>query len=171
MKNAVCGRYSSTKASPGLCGITAALLLFALACMAGGARAAETGSAPTVADVTGKWVGVGKFLGVDIDKEVGTVPIAIEIDKDGKVTGAIADAKLTKTSIAKVRYGFEIHAILDGKLKKDKNVTKDHLIILFVTPKPDKDGALVSDANFHVKSNYVFDLTMLVGGVMLKKQP
>jgi len=47
---------------------------------------------------------------------------------------------------------------------------KDHLIILLVTPLKDKDGALVSDANFHLKSNYVWDFTMRVGGVMLKKQ-
>ena len=119
----------------------------------------------------GKWTGQGKFLDVALDKDLGKVPLEVEINKDNTVTGRIGDAKLTQTSIKKARYGFEIHGILDSKINKNKSEKKDHLIILLVTPVKDKDGALVSDANFHLKSNYTLDLNMRVGGVMLKKQP
>ena len=119
----------------------------------------------------GKWTGQGRFLDVALDKDLGKVPIEVEINKDNTVTGRIGDAKLTQTSIKKARYGFEIHGILDSKINKNKSEKKDHLIILLVTPVKDKDGALVSDANFHLKSNFTLDLNMHVGGVMLKKQP
>jgi hypothetical protein len=119
----------------------------------------------------GKWTGQGRFLDVALDKDLGKVPLQVEINKDNTVTGRIGDATLTQTSIKKARYGFEIHGILDSKINKNKAEKKDHLIILLVTPVKDKEGVLVSDANFHLKSRYVFDLTMRVGGVTLKKQP
>ena len=119
----------------------------------------------------GKWTGEGRFLDIAINKEIGTVPLEVEIKNDNTVSGRISDAKLTKTSIEKPRYGFEIHGVLDSKIKKDKAEKKDHLIILLVAPVKDKEGVLVSEANFHLKSNYTLDLNMHVGGVMLKKQP
>ena len=119
----------------------------------------------------GKWTGQGRFLDIAVDKDLGQVPLEVEINKDNTVVGRIGDAKLTKTSIKKARYGFEIHGILDSRIKKDKAEKKDHLIILLVTPVKDKEGVLVSDANFHLKSNYAFDVSMRVGGVTLKKQP
>ncbi len=119
----------------------------------------------------GKWTGEGRFLDIAVNKEIGTVPLEFEIKKDNTVSGRIGDAKLTQTSIEKARYGFEIHGVLDSRIKKDKAEKKDHLIILLVTPVKDKEGVLVSDANFHLKSNYTLDLNMHVGGVMLKKQP
>ena len=119
----------------------------------------------------GKWTGEGRFLDVAVDKDLGKVPLEFQINKDNTVVGRIGDAKLTKTSIEKARYGFEIHGILDSSIKKNKAEKKDPLIILLVTPIKDKQGALVSDANFHLKSNYTLDPTMRVGGVMLKKQP
>ena len=60
----------------------------------------------------GKWTGQGRFLDVALDKDLGKVPIEVEINKDNTVTGRIGDAKLTQTSIKKARYGFEIHGIL-----------------------------------------------------------
>ena len=121
--------------------------------------------------LAGTWRGDGRFLNVAMDKAMGKVPLTVEIKPDGTIAGSIGDAKLTQTSITKARYGFEIHGILDARIRKDKAETKDHLIVLLVTPAKDKDGALVSDANFHLKRYYLFDLTMRVGGVMLKKQP
>ena len=119
----------------------------------------------------GTWKGEGRFLDVALDKGLGKVPLEVEIKKDNTVAGRIGDAMLTRTSIKKARYGFEIHGILDSKIQKNKAEKKDHLIILLVTPAKDKEGVLVSDANFHLKSNYRFDLSMRVGAVTMKKQP
>lgn len=157
------------------CRIKPVLLLFTILAMSGIGHAAERQPKESViatnSVLIGKWMGEGEFLGKDIAKDIGKVALEFEISKDGAVTGKIGEAKLTETSIHKARYGIEIHGILDAPVKKDKAKKKDHLIILFVTPVKDKDGGLVSDANFHLKSNYVWDFTMCVGGVMLKKQP
>jgi hypothetical protein len=121
----------------------------------------------------GKWTGEGGFLDVDLNKEVGKVILEIEINKDNSVSGKIGDARLTKTSIEKADYGFEIKGVLDSSLdsriKKNKDVKKNHLIILLVTPFKNSKDEMVSDANFHLKTNYTFDFSMRVGGVLLTK--
>ena len=123
----------------------------------------------------GKWTGEGGFLDVDLDKEVGKVMLEIEIKKDNTVSGKIGDARLTETSIGKANYGFEIKGVLDSpldsRIKKNKDIKKNHLIILLVTPIKNNNDVMVSDANFHLKSNYIFDFTMSVGGVLLTKVP
>ena len=58
-----------------------------------------------------------------------------------------------------------------SKIKKRGSEEKDHLIILLVTPEERKGGVVVSNANFHLKSNYLFDFGMRVGGVTLVRQP
>ena len=123
----------------------------------------------------GKWTGEGGFLNVDFNKEVGKVMLEIEINKDNTVSGKIGNARLMETSIKKVNYGFEIKGILDSRLdsriNKNKDLKKNHLIILLVTPIKNSNDVMVSDANFHLKSNYIFDFTMRVGGVLLTKVP
>ena len=148
------------------------LTILALSCT-GQAAEKESKKSVVTANPTlvGKWTGEGRFLDVAVDKDLGKVALEVEISKDNTVAGRIGDAKLTQTSIRKARYGFEIRGILDSRIKKDKSEKKDHLIILLVTPVKDKEGALVSDANFHLKSNYALDLGFRVGGVTLKKQP
>jgi hypothetical protein len=119
----------------------------------------------------GKWTGEGGFLDVNLDKEVGKVMFEIEINNDNTVSGKIGDARLTKTSIIKANYGFEIKGVLDSRIKKNKNVKKNHLIILLVTPLKNSNDVMESDANFHLKNNYIFDFNMRVGGVQLTKVP
>ena len=119
----------------------------------------------------GKWTGEGGFLNVDLDKEVGKVIFEIEIKKDNTVSGKIGDARLTETSIGKANYGFEIKGVLDSRIKEKVDLKKDHVIILLVTPNKNSNDVMVSDANFHLKSNYIFDFTMRVGGVLLIKVP
>ncbi len=119
----------------------------------------------------GKWTGDGNFLDVDLDKEIGKIRIEIEIKKDNKILAKIGKAQLINTSIAESKYGFEIKGKLDSKLKDECDLDKDHLIILLVLPKQNKGDVLTSDANFHLKSNYTFDFSMRVGGVILTKEP
>jgi hypothetical protein len=144
------------------------LMILVLSCTGQAAEKQSVVAANPV--LIGKWTGQGRFLDIALDKDLGKVPLQVEINKDNTVTGRIGDATLTQTSIKKARYGFEIHGILDSKIIKNKAEKKNHLIILLVTPAKDKEGVLVSDANFHLKSNYVLDLAMRVGGVTLKKQ-
>lgn len=118
----------------------------------------------------GKWTGEGNFLDVNLNREVGLVKIEVEIKKDYTIHGKIGEAELIKTSITAAKYGFEIKGILNSKLKKKIDLDKDHLIILLVLPDKNRADASKSDANFHLKSNYTFDFSMRVGGVILTKE-
>ena len=147
-------------------------LLLTILILSSAAQAAETEDVVAANPLlVGKWTGEGGFLNAALDRNVGKVSLEIEIKKDHTVSGRIGDANLTKTSIGKAPYGFEIRGVLDSPIKKDTLEKKNHLIVLLLTPSKNAEGALVSDANFHLKSNYLFDFTMQVGGVMLKKQP
>jgi len=118
----------------------------------------------------GKWIGEGKFLDVDLDKEIGSVKIEIEIKEDNTILGKIGEANLLNTSIGEVKYGFEIRGKLDSKLNQGSDLKKDCLIILLVLPEGNRQSVTKSDANFHLKSNFTFDFTMRVGGVILTKE-
>ena len=118
----------------------------------------------------GEWSGEGNFLNRSFSKEIGVIPIAIQIKDDYEISGTIADAKLINTSIIEASYGFEIKGELSSKIKRSSKITKDHLIVLLVLPKEGRENVAVSDANFHLKSNYSLDLDMRVGGVSLKKR-
>lgn len=120
--------------------------------------------------LVGNWSGEGIFFNKDFNKEIGKVLIDIKIKDNYELSGIIADAELIKMTIAKVSYGFEIKGRLNSKIKKNSKMSKDYLIILLVLPKEDRGKATVSDANFHLKSNYALDLDMRVGGVSLKKR-
>jgi hypothetical protein len=118
----------------------------------------------------GIWAGEGRFLDIDLNNEVGVVKIEIEIKEDNTILGKIGEAQIINTSIIEAKYGFEIKGELDSKLKKGSDLDKDHLIILLVLPEENRVDVATSDANFHLKSNYIFDFSMRVGGVILKKE-
>ena len=118
----------------------------------------------------GKWAGEGRFFDTDLNSEVGLVKIEIEINEDNAVDCKIGEALLINTSIAEAKYGFEIKGELDTKLKKGIELDKKYLIILLVLPEEGRSDVSMSDANFHLKSNYTFDFNMRVGGVKLTKE-
>ena len=120
--------------------------------------------------LVGKWTGDGKFLDVNLDKEIGIVKIQIEIKENNTILGKIGEANLVNTSITEAKYGFEISGKLDSKLKKESGLNKDYLIILFVLPKESRQDVTKSNANFQLKSNFAFDFSMQVGGVILTKE-
>ena len=117
----------------------------------------------------GKWTGEGRFFDVDLDEEFGNIPVEIAIRKD-TVLGKFGNATLSETSIAEADYGFEVKGLLDSEFSNKGNLDKDHLIILFVIPEENRDRVKSSEANVHLKSNYIFDFSMRVGGVNLKRE-
>jgi hypothetical protein len=118
----------------------------------------------------GTWKGDGKFLDVELDTALGTIPIRLEIKEDKSILASIGEASLEDIQISKAKYGFEIKGILNTAVKKGKEENKKHLILLFLVP-TDADSSLnYVAANFHLKSNFSFDVTMRVGGVKLQKE-
>ena len=118
----------------------------------------------------GKWTGEGKFLDVNFDKEFGKVMIEIEIREDNTIIGKIGEAQINSKRIVEAKYGFEIRGILNSKLKNDKDFNKNRLVILLVLPDENREDVTRSDVNFHLKSNFIFDINMRVGGVILTKE-
>ncbi len=118
----------------------------------------------------GTWKGEGKFLDVALDTALGTVPIRLEIKEDKSILASIGEASIEDIQISKAKYGFEIKGVLNTAVKKGKEENKKHLILLFLVP-TDADSSLnYVSANFHLKSNFSFDVTMRVGGVKLQKE-
>jgi hypothetical protein len=118
----------------------------------------------------GTWTGEGKFLNVDFNEKYGPVEFNIRIGDDNLVSGNIGEALLQKTSIAKAEYGYEIRGILVSKIKKDKDLKKDHVIILMAFPEDNITNVKISKSDFHIKNNYFFDFFMRVGNVDLVKK-
>lgn len=117
----------------------------------------------------GKWTGEGRFFDVDLDENYGIIPVEIAIRRD-TVLGTFGKASLSETSITEADYGFEIKGLLDSEFSNKGNLEKDHLIILLVIPEENRDRVKSSEANFHLKSNYIFDFGMRVGGVNLIRE-
>ena len=118
----------------------------------------------------GKWSGEGGFLDTDLNQEIGNVWIEFEIFDDNSVTGMIGDALIVETKLYAANYGFEISGKLDSKIKDGHELDKDHIYILLVIPENHDRNISSSDANFHLKSNSIFDFDMKVGGVILARE-
>ena len=78
--------------------------------------------------------------------------------------------QINNMMISEANYGFEIKGILNSTIKESVDFDKGHVIILLVLPENNRKNTSHSMANFHLKSNYVFDFGMRVGGVELVKK-
>ena len=117
----------------------------------------------------GQWSGSGAFLDTNIRDKVGDVSIIVDIFQDGQVSVNFDDYDMKDIRLVETKYGFEIRGGIEPFSKSGVEFKKDKLIILLVFPKTDRETVTRSDANFHLKSNYFFDFTMRVGGVILNK--
>ncbi|MGI9530473.1 hypothetical protein [Lutimonas sp.] len=144
------------------------LIFFVLAsCVVGGAGQKEI--ITNNPELLGDWEGVGGFLDIKTAKQMGDISLKIHIDENNQITGSIGDAKINGMKLTEANYGYEIRGVLDAKVKEGVDFEKDHLIILLVLPKEQDRFTETIDANFHLKSNFVFDFGMRVGGVYLTK--
>jgi hypothetical protein len=118
----------------------------------------------------GNWTGVGGFMDMKFAKSMGDVPFNILITKDHEITGTIGEAQINNMKISVASYGFGIKGILNSTIKEGVDFDKDHIIILLVLPEDNRQNVSSSSANFHLKTNYIFDFSMRVGGVQLVKE-
>lgn len=120
-------------------------------------------------ELIGNWYGVGGFLDMDAAKKLGDVSLEFSIFEEKPITGTIGDATISEMTLSEASYGFEINGILNSRIKEEVDFEKNHLIILLVLPKGQDRVGNTIDANFHLKSNFVFDFDMKVGGVYVSK--
>jgi len=118
----------------------------------------------------GEWTGIGGFMDRDLSNKMKEVPVQIKIFSTDHISAKIGEAHLMEIELRKASYGIDLKGVLDKKIKDSIDFNKDHVIFLLVLPDENLQDLKVIDANFHVKTNYFFDFSMRVGGVMLKKQ-
>ncbi len=117
----------------------------------------------------GTWKGNGKFLDAELQQTLAAIPIELDVKPDHTIQLFVAGIQLSNISINKAKYGFEIKGELSDDVSPKKVSDKKHFILLFVLPENADSNLSKVDANFHLKSNFTFDATMRVGGVVLSK--
>jgi hypothetical protein len=122
--------------------------------------------APDPAKLAGHWVGDGRFFNVAFQAEFGHVPFDLRIQSDLTLTGTVGAAQIRPAPPRFERDRVDYYATLQGELRPGSDFRKDHLVLLVTVAEGDK---LVAD--FHLKSNFVWDWTMRPGVVELKGRP
>ncbi|MCB0481622.1 MAG: hypothetical protein KDC83_09325 [Flavobacteriales bacterium] len=117
----------------------------------------------------GTWSGTGALLKVDLNEEIGELELSVTIDSVGNISGKIGDAQFTGAELIKKDFGFVVQAPLIGKIKNNHPFEKAYINVLFELPEFNRDGITLTEGNFHLKSNLIFDFNMKVGGIILHK--
>ena len=120
--------------------------------------------------LVGVWEGQGWLLDTDVSEKMGEISFSVNIESDEKIEISIGNTFVIDPKIKKAGFGFEIFGILNSEINDEVHLNKTHLIILLVIPSDNSDKMSNSLADFHLKTNYMFDFSMRVGGVHLKKQ-
>lgn len=113
--------------------------------------------------VFGKWEGEGSFYNINLAAEIGSIKFIIEIKEDKTITGSVGDAEFYDLSIENDGDKVEIFAKLRSKVKKNHDLDKDHMIVMGHL----KEDKIVGD--FHLKNNFIFDISMRPGRIRLNR--
>lgn len=131
------------------------LVLVAVALFASAAFASE----PVPSAIIATWLGDARFFDKRIRALTGPLESRLRIAEDLSLSGKLGDATIPSTAPAsRSARRLEYRIVLQGQVMQIPELVKTHLVII-VTAKPD---ALL-DVDFHLKSRFGFDPTMLVG--------
>ena len=120
--------------------------------------------APEPGKVIGRWSGSGSLFDTTLAKRVGPIPIALTMESDQSGAGQLGNASLTVTRFTAGRGLIEVRADLSGAPAADRALAKRRLVLLVTSA---TDSTL--HAEFHLKSNFIFDPTMREGRVLLTR--
>ena len=118
------------------------------------------------ARLVGRWSGTGSFFDAELRQRVGAVPLAVELASDRTGTGRIGQAAMNDVQVKPTRNYIEVRAKLAGAVAPDRQLGKDRLVIVITAV---TDSTI--EAEFHLKSNFVFDPAMREGRVTLTRLP
>jgi hypothetical protein len=127
-----------------------------------GARA----EGPDAAKLAGHWTGQGRFYNADFQKQHGSIPFDLTVSPDLVLSGTAGGAAITPARGERHGQQVDFELLLTGDVLPGTDFKKDHLVLVVTRA----DGAAVS-GDFHLKSNFVFDLTMRPGALELKRAP
>jgi hypothetical protein len=121
----------------------------------------------TYPKINGNWVGEGEFIfSRKLKDEIGKIEIQIQITDDFEISGKFGDAYFEDATIQIAKYGLDIVGELNGKVKSDHPLKKQHIIFLLGLPEIEENTL---DANFQMCNNLIWDKYMRVGTVRLTK--
>jgi len=101
-----------------------------------------------------------------MQRKAGSLAFILELKADGTGTGRIGDATCQVVGVKRARDRIEVRARLTGSLGSDPALAKNHLVLV-VTAVDDRR----MQAEFHLKSNFIFDPQMREGHVVLTRMP
>ena len=116
--------------------------------------------------LVGRWWGSGTFFNADLQKTVDSLPFMLEIEPHRAGSGQVGAASLQDVRVKPTRDYIEVSAKLSRPVAADPALAKDRLVLV-VTALNDS----TAEAEFHLKSNFIYDLKMREGRVVLTRIP
>ena len=116
--------------------------------------------------LVGRWSGSGTFFNAELQKKVDSVPFVLEIGNDRSGKGRVGEVELSDVLVKPTREYIEVRAKLARPISDDPALAKDRLVIVF-TALSDS----TAQAEFHLKTNFIYDVRMREGRVLLSRAP
>lgn len=138
--------------------------LIALAALA--APLAARAEGPDAAKLAGHWTGQGRFYDADVQKRHGSIPFDLSVSPDLVLSGTVGGAAIRPARGKRHRQQVDFELLLTGDVLPGADFKKDHLVLVITGA----TGEAVS-GDFHLKSNFIFDLTMRPGALELRRAP
>lgn len=139
------------------------MLALLVMCVPFGAVAAQSADP---SKLVGRWSGSGTFFSAELQKKVDSLPFVLHIEPDGSGTGRIGEAELRDVRVKPTRDYIEVRAKLARPVASDPALAKDRLVLVVTAV-----GDSTVEAEFHLKTNFVYDLRMREGRVVLTRTP
>ena len=117
---------------------------------------------PDLSRTSGNWSGVGQFFSAEVQKAVGPLPVTLQLADGRPVAGKVGEATMRDLQMKSSRDRIELTAKLSSRAAQA--LDKDHVVLVVTAV---TDSSIV--AEFHLKSNGVFDPFMREGRVQLSR--
>ena len=121
---------------------------------------------PDPGKLIGRWSGTGTFFSADLRKKVDSIPFELEIGSDRLGKGRLGGVALSEVLVKPNRNYVEIRGRLARPISSDPVLAKDRLVLVITGL-----GDSTMNTEFHLKTNFVYDVTMREGRVVLARIP
>jgi hypothetical protein len=122
------------------------------------------------APFVGRWSGEAPFLDRDLSAEYRAISVELDVRVDGTLAGSLGAARLVDVELyGWEEQGLEVRARIDGAIFPEGSLpSREKRSVVLLLPS-ERDGTL--SGNLHLKSDFTFDLSMLVCGLELTRAP
>jgi len=116
----------------------------------------------------GDWGGQGHFYNTNMNSELGTIRFTLRVTPELEITGTAGNAEVVDAEITVDDWNdsFMIKATLAGKIVPSHEFEKKRITLLLNDV---KDG--ITEGDFHLTNNFIFDFSMRPGAITLQRNP